>query len=104
MEQGIFQQRLEGQLGNPVFLHILVNLKMGLETVGKALLHNLHIVPGQLQLLPQGDDGRALVDALPQIFGQGVYHPHRIGILVVQNHPFDDVQGVVQEMGLDLGL
>ena len=74
------------------------------KAVFESSLHNGNVIPGQLQLILQRDDAGAFVDALAQIFGQCIDHLGGFVVFLIQNHPFDDVQGVVKKMRLDLSL
>ena len=57
-----------------------------------------------LQLVPHRDDALAFAQADAEKPGQGGHRLHGLGLPLVLDHPHDDVQGVVEEMGVDLGL
>ena len=57
-----------------------------------------------LQFISHGDDALPLAQADPEKPGQGGHHLDRLRLFFIFHHPDDDIQGIVEEMGIDLGL
>ena len=104
MVDGVFDDGLEGDL----VAVVIQARRVHLEPVGKlilvAILLDLQIALGVFDLLGDGDELVALADADAEEPGQGVDHLHRVGVAALFAHPGDGVQGIVEEMGVDLGL
>ena len=101
---GVFQHRLDDQLDGIELLHAVFGLNIGGELVLVAHLLNGEVMPGMLQLVGNGDHAGPPAQGDPEEAGQGGEHHHRILGPAVFRHPHHGVQGIVQEVGIDLGL
>ena len=101
---GVFDDGLEGDLIAQVLRAVLLNVKM----IGKLLLvaHalDLQIALGVLHLAADGDQLVALADADAEQPRQGVDHHHGLRVLPLLTHPGNGIQGIIQEVGVDLRL
>ena len=55
-------------------------------------------------LVPDGNDGPSVADTDPQEAGQLADHVNSTLVMASLDHPDHRVQGIVEEMGIDLGL
>ena len=104
MVDGIFNDGLQGDLVAVVIQAPRVHVKFIGELVFVAVLLDLEIALGVLDLLGDGDELVAAADADAEQPCQGVHHIHRVGVPPPLAHPGDGVQGIIQKMGVDLGL
>ena len=101
---GVFQDGLDNELDGVELLHAVPGLNGGGELVLVAHLLNGEIVAGMLQLIGNGDDVAAPAQGDPEEPGQGGEHHRGLVGAAVLRHPHHGVQGVIEEVGIDLGL
>ena len=99
---GIFDNGLEHQLGDHTGETVLPDIDLVLQSVAVAAFLNVQVIADvghvlvQMHVLPGG------VDAVAQNLGQ--LDDQAVGPGRVKDHQVaDDFQGVVEEMGIDLG-
>ena len=101
---GVLDDGLEGDFVAQVLRAVLLNVKM----IGKLLLvaHalDLQIALGVLHLAADGDQLVPLADADTEQPRQGVDHHHGFRVLPLLAHPGNGIQGIIQEVGVDLRL
>ena len=103
MDDGVFHQGLEHQLGQDAVHKPLLHIDLAGEAVLEADALDIDVPFDQLQLFLQGDQlipRNTGPEQLRQIGGDISDLRHPIG----NAHPLDAVQGVIQEMGVQLGL
>ena len=101
---GVFQNRLDDELDGIQLLHPRLHGNVGRELILIAHFLDGQIVPGMLDLVPDGNDVAALAERDPEKPGQRRQHDHSLLCPAVLRHPHHAVQGVVQEVRIDLGL
>ena len=104
MIDGVFNDRLHHQLDRLAAERFSVGADLARELVLKAHLLDGHIVAGVLKLLPYGDEGAAPREGDAEQPRQRGDHHDGVVIAVVFDHPDDRIEGVVEKMGVDLGL
>ena len=100
---GIFRQRLQDHPGDLQPLVFLRDADPVLQAVPEPPEHDLEVLFGKEKLLVQPHRLAAALDAVPQQPGQAHQHPLRLpggGA----DHPPDGLQGVEEEVGVELGL
>ena len=101
---GVLDDGLEGDFVAQVLRAVLLNVKM----IGKLLLvaHalDLQIALGVLHLAADGDQLVTLADADAEQPRQGVDHHHGLRVFSPLAHPGNGIQGIIQEVGVDLRL
>ena len=104
MENGIFHQGLENELGHNQPVQRRVRLNLHGDAVSVPGLLKLHIVPQQLDLPPQGHQPLVALQGVAEELGQAENQllRQRGGLLPGQGG--DGIQRVEQEMGVDLAL
>ena len=104
MVQGVLHQGLEGQFREAHRLQAGVHLNSIVQNVLVTGLLNLEVAAHMLLLFPQGNDVLPPAQGVAEEVGQVGHHLHRRLGPVRLNQPDDGIHGVVQEMGVDLGL
>ena len=104
MIDGVLHQRLQGHLRNQAAVERGVGQKIIGENVLVADLLNLQIAPDVLNLLAQGDDILAVGEEGAEIGRETRDHLNGLVILPGFDQPDNRVQGVVEEMRVDLRL
>ena len=104
-ENTVFHQRLQSQLDNAcVVKHRVLNGYVNVKKLNIADLLNGDIVVKEIQLLAYG---YLFIKALCHVFqqgGQGGHHPDDPCAVLHGGNPLDGIQGIIEEMGVDLGL
>ena len=102
--QGVFHQGLEGELGEGDLLQVRGDVDGVAHDILIPGLLNLEIAAHVLFLLPEGDDIPAPAEGVAEEGGQAGYHLYRLLGLLRLDEPDDGVHGVVEKVGVDLGL
>ena len=101
---GILQNGLNDQLDGVEGLYTALRRNIGGEFIFVAHFLNGEIVSGMLQLIGNGNDVAAPAQRDAEKASKSCEHYHRILRAAIFRHPHHTVQGVVKEMGIDLGL
>ena len=101
---GIFNDGLQGDLVAVVIQAPRVHVKFIGELVFVAVLLDLEIALGVLDLLGDGDELVAAADADAEQPRQCMDHLDSIGVFAALTHPGDGIQRIVEKMRVDLRL
>ena len=101
---GVLHQRLQDQLVHPQRKQLLRHVDFVVQLVLVAHLLDVEVAAHVIHLVREGDDLPAPAQADAEQAGQRAHQPHDLVGLVLLRHPADGIQGVVEEVGLDLGL
>ena len=104
VEDGILHYRLKQQLGQRVVPQGLIHLAGVVKGIGIAQVLELHIALQRVQLLPQGDELHRAGESLAQQLGEVEHHLPRLLYLIHLQQEADGAEGIVDEVGVDLGL
>ena len=104
MIEGVLHQGLQGDLGDPVGIKFRGDIYLIVQDILVADLLDLQIAAGMAQLFLDGNVVLSFIKAGPEETGQGSDQADDLVFLFRFRQPDDGVQGIVEEMGIDLGL
>ena len=104
VDDGVLDDGLQDDFDDGALLHPRLHIPFGAHPVLKAHVLYLHIEPGVLEFVRQGDDLFAPAQRKTVEPGQGVHHAAYFRHIVGDGGAVDEVQGIVEEVGVDLGL
>ena len=104
MHQGILHQRLHQQFGNAAVGHLFIQLNQGVKTVPVPEFLQFHILAQGFHLAAHRDHLVGRGQAAAQNLDKGGQHPAGLLVAMHVHHALDGKQGVVHEVGVNLGL
>ena len=101
---GILEDRLDDELDAEVVPDVLIDVKHHGEIILIAHLLDVHIVFRMLQLLRKRNDVLSTAQADTEEARELRHHEDRFLVVLALDHPDDGIQGVVEEVRIDLRL
>ncbi len=104
MVDGVLDQGLDEELQDPVAVEFGVEGDLVVELVLVPDLLDRQVALDVLELVPDGDDLAPPVDPEAEELRQGARHVDGLIAFAQLHEPDDGIEGVVEEVGIDLGL
>ena len=104
VKNAVFDDRLEQELHDPVVFQFLVDLRRQLDILREPQILQLNIQPDMLHFVGDGNIIAAIAQTDPVKPGQFDDNIADLFHIVSLGRPGNEIQGVVQKMGIDLSL